>query len=220
MATASTAAPSSASSPAPPRRRSPPARPTIRTSPSPPGAARTAPPTCAAGPSAMPSSRPTRTTASRGWSTCARPDAITLYVDRERLLPETDPWFRQIVVSQGTFIEALVHRAAPARARRRSVDALSRRRVRAARGRRSAGGAHHLDRPAQHRRARSAVRAAPEPAHRQGRLRHHPAGRGRRCSTRCAARSSTRQVALRRHGRAGAAATRCARSAGNRRRSS
>lgn len=36
------------------------------------------------------------------------PDAITLYVDRERLLPETDPWFRQIVVSQGTFIEALV----------------------------------------------------------------------------------------------------------------
>jgi nitroreductase len=32
---------------------------------------------------------------------------ITLHVDRERLLPETDPWFRQIVVSQGTFIEAL-----------------------------------------------------------------------------------------------------------------
>ena len=36
------------------------------------------------------------------------PDAITLRVDRERLLPETDPWFRQIVVSQGTFIESLV----------------------------------------------------------------------------------------------------------------
>jgi hypothetical protein len=36
------------------------------------------------------------------------PDAITLYVDRERMLPETDPWFRQIVVSQGTFIELLV----------------------------------------------------------------------------------------------------------------
>ncbi len=36
------------------------------------------------------------------------PDAIVLRVDRERLLPETDPWFRQIVVSQGTFIEALV----------------------------------------------------------------------------------------------------------------
>ncbi|MFN0185185.1 MAG: Acg family FMN-binding oxidoreductase [Aquabacterium sp.] len=36
------------------------------------------------------------------------PDALTLYVDRERLLPETDPWFRQIVVSQGTFIESLV----------------------------------------------------------------------------------------------------------------
>ena len=36
------------------------------------------------------------------------PDAITLHVDRERLLPETDPWFRQIVVSQGTFLELLV----------------------------------------------------------------------------------------------------------------
>ena len=36
------------------------------------------------------------------------PNAITLHVDRERLLPETDPWFRQIVVSQGTFLEALV----------------------------------------------------------------------------------------------------------------
>lgn len=35
-------------------------------------------------------------------------DAIRLYVDRERLLPETDPWFRQIVVSQGTFLELLV----------------------------------------------------------------------------------------------------------------
>ena len=35
-------------------------------------------------------------------------NAITLHVDRERLLPETDPWFRQIVVSQGTFIESLV----------------------------------------------------------------------------------------------------------------
>lgn len=34
--------------------------------------------------------------------------AITLHVDRERLLPETDPWFRQIVVSQGTFLELLL----------------------------------------------------------------------------------------------------------------
>ena len=36
------------------------------------------------------------------------PDAITLHVDRERLLPMTDPWFRQVIVSQGTFIESLV----------------------------------------------------------------------------------------------------------------
>lgn len=36
------------------------------------------------------------------------PDAIVLHVDRERLLPMTDPFFRQIMVSQGTFIESLV----------------------------------------------------------------------------------------------------------------
>ena len=36
------------------------------------------------------------------------PDSIVLHVDQDRLLPATDPWFRQIVVSQGTFIEALV----------------------------------------------------------------------------------------------------------------
>ena len=37
----------------------------------------------------------------------SEPDAIILRIDRDRLLPETDPWYRQIVVSQGTFIEAL-----------------------------------------------------------------------------------------------------------------
>ena len=36
------------------------------------------------------------------------PNAITLRVDTSRTLPMTDPWFRQIVVSQGTFIESLV----------------------------------------------------------------------------------------------------------------
>ena len=35
-------------------------------------------------------------------------NAITHYVDRERMLPMTDPWYRQIVVSQGTFLELLV----------------------------------------------------------------------------------------------------------------
>lgn len=35
-------------------------------------------------------------------------NAITLFVDRARTLPMTDPWFRQIVVSQGTFLELLV----------------------------------------------------------------------------------------------------------------
>ena len=37
----------------------------------------------------------------------SQPNAITLYVDRSRMLPMTDPWFRQIVVSQGTLLEAL-----------------------------------------------------------------------------------------------------------------
>jgi len=36
------------------------------------------------------------------------PDAISVHVDRTRLLPETDPWFRQVMIGQGTFIEALV----------------------------------------------------------------------------------------------------------------
>ena len=36
------------------------------------------------------------------------PQSLTLFVDRERLLPQTDPWFRQIMVSQGAFIETLL----------------------------------------------------------------------------------------------------------------
>ena len=37
------------------------------------------------------------------------PDEITLYLDRGpgRLLPETDPWHRQMMMSQGTFLELL-----------------------------------------------------------------------------------------------------------------
>ncbi|MGH6625636.1 MAG: Acg family FMN-binding oxidoreductase [Burkholderiaceae bacterium] len=35
-------------------------------------------------------------------------DAITLYCDRERLLPETDPFGRQILIGHGAFIELLV----------------------------------------------------------------------------------------------------------------
>ncbi len=37
------------------------------------------------------------------------PDEITLYLDRSpaRLLPETDPWSRQMMMSQGTFLEIL-----------------------------------------------------------------------------------------------------------------
>ncbi len=36
-----------------------------------------------------------------------RPDEITLYCDTERLLPQTDPFARQIMMSHGTFLELL-----------------------------------------------------------------------------------------------------------------
>jgi hypothetical protein len=36
------------------------------------------------------------------------PDTIVLRLDLRRLLPETDPWSRQLVISQGTFLELLV----------------------------------------------------------------------------------------------------------------
>ena len=39
-------------------------------------------------------------------------DVVTLYVDRTRLLPETDPLARQIIISHGTFLELLVLAAA------------------------------------------------------------------------------------------------------------
>ena len=35
------------------------------------------------------------------------PEQITLYIDRSRLLPETDPFSRQMMMSQGTFLELL-----------------------------------------------------------------------------------------------------------------
>src|SRR5688500_16876984 len=35
------------------------------------------------------------------------PDVITLRMDLQRLLPETDPFARQMVMSQGTFLELL-----------------------------------------------------------------------------------------------------------------
>lgn len=35
------------------------------------------------------------------------PDQITLHIDRTRLLPETDPFSRQMLMSQGTFLELL-----------------------------------------------------------------------------------------------------------------
>lgn len=42
------------------------------------------------------------------------PGRITLYCDRERLLPETDPFSRQIVIGHGTFLELLAQAAAAA----------------------------------------------------------------------------------------------------------
>lgn len=37
----------------------------------------------------------------------SRPDEITLFIDLQRLLPETDPLSRQMMLSQGTFLELL-----------------------------------------------------------------------------------------------------------------
>jgi len=50
-----------------------------------------------------------------------KPDEITLYCDLTRLLPETDPFSRQIVMSQGTFIE-LLDMAAKERGLRTQID--------------------------------------------------------------------------------------------------
>ena len=36
-----------------------------------------------------------------------KPDTIILRMDLRRLLPQTDPWSRQLVISQGTFVELL-----------------------------------------------------------------------------------------------------------------
>jgi hypothetical protein len=51
----------------------------------------------------------------------SRPDEITLYCDPSRLLPETDPLWRQIMVSQGTFLE-LLDLAAKGRGLRTEID--------------------------------------------------------------------------------------------------
>lgn len=48
------------------------------------------------------------------------PDEITLHVDRARLLPETDPFSRQMMMSQGTFLE-LLDQAARQRGQRADI---------------------------------------------------------------------------------------------------
>lgn len=48
------------------------------------------------------------------------PDQITLSLDRTRLLPETDPYSRQMMMSQGTFLE-LLDQAARARGHRAEI---------------------------------------------------------------------------------------------------
>ncbi len=49
----------------------------------------------------------------QAWSVdLSRADEIALHVDRTRLLPETDPFSRQIMIGQGTFLELLAMAAA------------------------------------------------------------------------------------------------------------
>ena len=55
-----------------------------------------------------PSPRPTPTTCNRGWLTCSEPGVVVLYTDRERVLPETDPFGRQILIGHGAFLELMV----------------------------------------------------------------------------------------------------------------
>ena len=130
----------------------------------------------------MPSSRPTRTTASPGWSICAS--------ERDRPAHRSRPPAARdrSVVPPDRRQPGHLHRgpgAGAAAARPRAARRpLSRRRVRAARRRRSAGGPHHLDRSGAP--ARSAVRPAAEAPYRQGRLRHRPARSRPRRSIACA----------------------------------
>lgn len=49
------------------------------------------------------------------------PDEITLFIDRSRLLPETDPFSRQMMMSQGTFLE-LLDQAARQQGRRAEIS--------------------------------------------------------------------------------------------------
>ncbi|MEY3698481.1 MAG: hypothetical protein RL631_1134, partial [Pseudomonadota bacterium] len=49
------------------------------------------------------------------------PETIVLRLDLRRLLPETDPWSRQLVISQGTFLE-LLHMAANERGYRADIS--------------------------------------------------------------------------------------------------
>jgi len=51
--------------------------------------------------------RRTRIIASPGWWICPSPDTVTLYVDRDRLLPHTDPYSRKIAIGLGCFLELM-----------------------------------------------------------------------------------------------------------------
>ena len=51
----------------------------------------------------------------QSWSVdLSQPDAISLFVDRARLLPQTDPFSRQILIGHGCFLEILTMAAAAA----------------------------------------------------------------------------------------------------------
>jgi hypothetical protein len=62
-----------------------------------------------------------------------QPGEIALYCDRTRLLPETDPFSRQIMMSQGTFLEVL-DLAARQQGYRADIRAVPQRRVRSESG--------------------------------------------------------------------------------------
>ena len=154
-------------------------------------------PTCGAGSSATPSWRRTRTTCSRGWWTCARRARSCCAATCTRLLPETDPYSRQIMMSQGTFLE-LLDLAARERGQRAEITLFPEGEFGPDKPDDAPGGAH----PARDRRRGEqgpAVRADPQAPHQPQRLRPGSARCRRRpgrpwptrCSrTRCASASS------------------------------
>ena len=107
----------------------------------------------------------------------SQPGEIVLHVDRTRLLPQTDPFSRQILVGHGCFLEILAMAAAAEGYRAEATAFPDRRMVPG-----QAGRAHRL-RQAPRDRHRSVVRRGAAAPYREGRVRAtDPRGGAPRCT--------------------------------------